>query len=117
MVITTERAVVCLVSEPVPVGYLNVYEQGDVWLKIVGCEGCPPEAQKKCCGNCPLLLKQGGCIPHLEGTHKPFDCMIVPPPDMTYSFCQLEFECVKGTNKGKVRKIREPGHEFVEASA
>ena len=109
--ITDEKYVVCSVKEPVPLAYGNVYEEGDLWVKIKGCEDCSWENRQKCCGNCPLLTGKG-CIPHLEGNKKPFSCVIIPPPDKNHGWCSLEFKCVQGTREGQIRKIREPGNVF-----
>jgi len=40
------------VDDPSPVAFEDVYDDGDRWEKLVGCEGCPEI--DRCCGNCPL---------------------------------------------------------------
>lgn len=100
-----KKCVIIPVDEPSPVAYLNVYEEGDIWVKIKGCEGC--KNIKKCCGNCPLLTPNG-CFLHLQGKNmKPYNCIVNPTLDMAHGWCQLEFKCVKGSNKGKIRRIRD----------
>ena len=37
------KAVICSLDDPTPVAYANVYENGDIWVKIQGCEACPIE--------------------------------------------------------------------------
>jgi hypothetical protein len=112
--ITKEKAVVCLLHSPVPIAYLNVYEDGDVWIKTNNCDNCPPESMKRCCGHCPMVAKIG-CYWHLEDkkrSSKPYSCVVFPTPSDCYSFCQLEFKCITGSNVGKVRKVSEAGNIF-----
>jgi hypothetical protein len=92
------------VDRPEPVGYMNVFEEGDVWLKINNCFGC--ENSDKCCGRCEMLVG-GDCRLHLEGwgKGKPYHCTVWPPPNIKLSFCQLAFKCVKGSNEGKIKRI------------
>ena len=109
--LTFERAVLCSMKQPIPIAYFNIYERGDVWVKVKDCDGCSWENRQKCCGNCPLLTK-AGCIPHLEGIKKPFNCIIIPAPDVCHGWCQIEFECIEGKYKGKIRKVSEPRDVF-----
>jgi hypothetical protein len=105
-----EMLVLCRTKEPTPVAFMNVYETGDVWVKKRGCESCPDEIKQKCCQGCAMLTPKG-CLLHLTNTDnsdKPFRCVVNPSPKIVLSHCALEFECVAGKNKGKVRKIREP---------
>ncbi len=96
------------VDEPTPIAFLNLYEDGDRWNKIKGCEGCL--SIKKCCGTCPMLTSKG-CTYHLEQrrhSNKPLNCVINPVPTIAKSYCQLEYECIQGNNKGKIRKVSDP---------
>ena len=103
--IFNKKCVVIPIDEPSPIAYMNVYEEGDIWVKKKGCEGC--KNIEKCCGNCPLLTKDG-CLLHLQsGKMKPYKCIVYPTPDMAHSWCQIEFECVKGSNKGKLRRLKD----------
>jgi len=108
--ITDKYAVVIGVKDPTPIAYLNVFEEGDIWVKIVGCDECPEEWHLKCCGNCPMSSEKG-CFYHLEerndGSNKPFHCIINPLPNIAMSHCCLEFKCVAGTNKDKIRRVRD----------
>ena len=55
-----EKLVLCSIDDPSPILYMNIYEEGDVWVKSKGCEGC--ENNRKCCGDCPMskiTLQQG----------------------------------------------------------
>lgn len=105
-----QKMVFCSMGDPVAVAYTSLYEEGDVWIKIRGCEQCPEESQEKCCRQCPLHSEKG-CYFHLmkpnNSTQKPFGCVANPDPIGTRSYCQLEFECVKGSNFGKVRCVRD----------
>lgn len=107
-----ETFAIVSVDDPTPVSYLNLYERGDRWEKIKGCKGC--KEAEKCCGNCPMLVK-GKCFYHLEKrkySAKPFKCVVAPVPTIAMSWCQLEYECVEGTMKGKVRRVRDKGNVF-----
>jgi hypothetical protein len=102
-------------DRPEPLGYMNVFEEGDIWIKAKGCEECPIESKKRCCNQCPILIQDTGqCMAHLGvgSLNKPFECVVRPLPNRCYSWCHLEFKCVKGKNEGKVRKISEPAHGF-----
>lgn len=112
-----EKAVLCLVDDPTPVAFFNVYEEGDVWVKIKGCNSCPVEARKNCCGNCPMVTPNGDCYWHLEkkNSSKPFYCIIKPAPDQCKRTCALEFQCISGSRKGKIRRVADPGGVFVDA--
>ena len=112
--ITDQKAVICLLDNPQPIGYMNVYEPGDVWMKIQGCEACSLENRRKCCTNCPVFIDIG-CVLHLEdprNSRKPFHCIVNPSPDICHSYCQLEFQSIQGSRKGQIRKLSEPGHIF-----
>lgn len=112
--ITKRKSVVCPMDDPTPIAYLNVYEEGDVWAKIKGCEECPAENRAKCCGTCPMFSLQG-CYWHLENqarSSKPWNCVVRPSPDVCWSWCSSEFECTQGSRKGQVRKVCEPGNTF-----
>lgn len=113
-IISSEPAVVCPMDSPSPIAYLNIYENGDIWIKTKGCENCSWDNRKKCCGNCPMLTMRG-CTYHLENiksSRKPLHCVIEPPPSKCKSYCQLEFQCAKGSHKGQIRKVSEPGNIF-----
>lgn len=118
--ITREKAIVCAVDSPTPIAYLNVYEEGDIWVKIQGCEACTLEHRQKCCGNCPLFTEMG-CYWQLKlkgserarSSDKPWNCVVKPYPDSAMPFCALEYKCVKGSNLGKVRRVRDRGDVFV----
>lgn len=92
-------------NEPIPLAYTSLYEDGDIWVRIQGCEACAN--YKRCCGDCPMIT-DAGCFFHLEGKNKkPLHCIITPIPTQAKSYCALEFECIKGSNKGKVRRVRD----------
>jgi len=99
------------VDSPSPVAFEDVYEQKDRWEVLVGCEGC--EAIDRCCKDCPFLIPGRGCMLHLQRhSNKPFRCIVSPAPNQAKSYCQQEWLCVKGSHKGKIRRIREPGDVF-----
>jgi hypothetical protein len=114
MKITAEKSVLCRLSAPETIAYLNVYEEGDVWVKIKSCEDCSLTNKKKCCGDCPYITAIGDCAWHLEKnkSSKPWYCIIWPTPDRANSRCMLEFKCVKGMHKGKIRKVCKPTNQF-----
>ena len=93
-------------DRPSPVGFMNVFDEDDIWIKIRGCEDCP--SKKICCGTCPMLNDKG-CFLHLDKSQsKPFRCIINPNPRNNLSWCQQEFQCVQGEMLGQIRKIKEP---------
>lgn len=98
------------VNNPSPVAFLNVFEEGDKWVKTKGCDECPTEWHRKCCGNCPMS-SDNGCAWHLEkrkdGGTKPYHCIVNPLPHVCKKNCVLEFKCIKGKNKGKIRRVRD----------
>jgi hypothetical protein len=105
---TTKMAAVFEVDSPSPVAFMNVFDEGDVWLKFKDCSGCGEENQITCCGDCPFRL-EAGCYVHIKiKGQKPFECCVQPAPHKTYSYCQLEFVCIEGPRKGTVRKMSEP---------
>ncbi len=114
MKVTDKKAVVCLLDDPTPIAYYNLYNPGDIWVKIKGCEECDIEDSKKCCGNCPHVMASGDCAWHLEEgrSSKPWSCIAWPRPNQTNSRCSLEFECIEGKHKSKIRKVRKRGNVF-----
>jgi len=102
-------------DDPSPAAFTSVYEQGDVWVKIRGCEDCPPEVLAKCCGNCPLA-SSAGCLLHLlnkRTSQKPYNCVVKPTPEKTLSYCVQEFQCVRGTYEGRIRRVRDKRGELI----
>jgi hypothetical protein len=95
-----------------PVAFENVYEEGDRWDKVVGCEGC----HGKCCGNCPHRMESGECPLHIRDgmSLKPLYCIVKPVPSSCIPNCQLVFRCVKGTNAGKLRYVCDRDKPFRE---
>jgi len=103
--------VICEVDKPEVVGYIDVFEKDDYWVKTQGCEACTNA--NLCCGPCPMLFSKG-CYFHAEMTNsKPFRCVIYPTPDASMSWCALEFKCVKGSQQGKTRRVKDKGNEFI----
>lgn len=92
----------CSLEYPETIGYMNVYETGDIWIKTNGCKGCVNE--KKCCGDCRMLTQEG-CMLHNNVMKKPYVCVVLPPPNVNNKWCQLEFLCIKGKNKGKTKRV------------
>jgi len=102
--------VICRRLDPTPVAYMNIYETGDVWIKIKGCESCPDESKAQCCKGCAMATPKG-CLLHLTNTQnsdKPFRCVVNPMPNKVISRCVIEFLSIAGKHKGKIRKVREP---------
>lgn len=101
-------------NNPSPVGFMNVFEEGDIWVKVKGCEECPDESKAICCINCPSFTGSG-CGYHEGGaysTNKPYQCVVKPTPDQGKSHCILEYLCVKGKYKGKIRHLNKPLDEL-----
>lgn len=103
----SEKAVICSLTDPSILGFMNVYEHGDIWFKSKGCVGCSEENRKKCCGNCPFQYMDGCKLHRKNKMHKPYVCMIIPAPDSVLSYCQQEFTCIQGSRKGDVVKVNE----------
>jgi len=105
----------CSIENPSPIAYCNVYEIGDVWVKKQGCDQCSEKGRSICCRDCAMTTSKG-CLLHLEkynrGSKKPFSCITVPSPEKCMSYCALQFESVKGSKKGKIRKVCNPGNVF-----
>ena len=108
--ITKKLAVVCEVDEPTPVAFLNLYEEGDIWIKRRGCEACSVARRSKCCGKCPCSMPDGSCQWHfLDKGKKPFYCIVQPNPIRHSSEgCMLAYECIVGSKKGKIRQTHDP---------
>ena len=118
--VTDKTAVIAAVDDPTPVAFVNLFEPGDIWIKTKGCEDCPLESRRRCCNQCPMLVyATGQCSLHVKGgrngaqvginnLNKPFCCMVKPIPSDCYSWCQLEYKCLQGSNEGKIRKVSEP---------
>lgn len=111
---TNEMLFLCSTENPSPIAYFNVYEEGDIWVKIKGCEECPVEKRRICCGKCPMFSDLG-CYWHLEsrrGSNKPFYCITFPHPGKCMSHCQLQYKCIEGSKKDKIRRICNKGNIF-----
>ena len=104
----------CYLDDPVPAVFFNIFEKGDVWIKTQGCSACPIEQTKKCCGTCPMWTEKG-CFFHLTPTssNKPYNCVISPDPRTFMSICCIEFECLKGTRIGQIRRVQDPQGIFL----
>jgi len=102
--ITKGMAFVLRVDDPSPVAFINVYDEGDVWVKIQGCEKCPEAERIKCCGTCPCVLADGRCYWHAHNPHghnggmKPFHCIQNPLLTNCRSRCCIEYKCIEGPN-------------------
>ena len=88
---------------PVVKYFENVFEEGDRWKQIVGCEAC--ESKGRCCGKCKMRMPSGDCRLHVEDPgQKPFHCIVFPNPTGVWSWCALQWESVKGSRKGEIIK-------------
>ena len=113
---TNKICAIIPVDDPSPIAFINVFEEGDYWEKIKGCEECPEENKARCCGNCYWFMKGGHChwqCGHLQ-THssKPFHCITKPIPSDYKHICVLEFKCIKGSKEGKIRRVRDKKDVF-----
>jgi len=106
--------VVCYIDEPSPIAYYDLYDEGDEWIKIKGCQECPPESRRLCCGQCPFLMDYECAWNRDRSKNKPFTCIVKPYPSSAMSFCALEYLCVKGPKEGKIRRVQDPGNTFVD---
>ena len=103
--------VICATDKQEVLAYLDVFEDGDEWVKIKGCDDCPPESRVRCCGDCKAQNKlTGECVFQLikSNLSKPFECVITPDPRTAKSFCVLEFKCVRGSREGEIRRLKDP---------
>lgn len=104
-------------DDPSPVAWQNLYDEGDRWEKIQGCEAC----SKHCCGTCGLIVEDGKCRLHLDGPDggrgqaKPWACCVKPTPDGQMSYCTLVWRCVRGPNAGSYRRKADPAGKIVES--
>ncbi len=96
-------------DDPSPVAYMNVFERGDIWMKIQGCDDCALETKALCCNKCPVFTGTGCNFHESEkySTNKPFQCVVKPTPDQGKDGCKLEYKCIKGSLKGKIRRLNE----------
>lgn len=107
-----EKLVLCSMDGQTAIAYLNIYEEGDVWLKTQGCEACSVENRRLCCNKCPMYSDKG-CFLHLgDLENKPFTCVVYPVPGVHIGICSLEFECVSGKHKNKIKKVNKPDSIF-----
>jgi len=112
--ITSQLSVVISVSDPSSIAFLNVYEEGDIWIKIEGCEKCSYENRTQCCGSCPMNTEKG-CFFHLDkrsNINKPFYCIASPTPKDCIGYCSQKFKCLQGKYRDKIRKISKPSDIF-----
>ena len=96
------------------IGFRNVYEDGDEWIKIRGCDSCPEETRKKCCIKCPSLSGDGLCLEHYNQKGKPLYCVTNPTIKMCVKHCSLTYMCTKGSNLGKIRRVKDNINVLVE---
>jgi len=109
-----KKAVIIPIGESSPVGYMNMVDEGDVWVKTVGCETCPDDVRYKCCPDaCPLKAPDGGCAYHGAYGLKPLRCIYVPTPDSCKKGCVLEYKCVQGEKVGWVRRVQDAKDTFI----
>ena len=115
----------CIVSieEATPVAFVDVYEEGDKWVKLQGCDKCSLTIRRECCGSCSYLTDDGLCLYQIEQgkelldgepskSHKPFWCVIFRKPTRQKKGCALIYKCVRGSNKGKIRSVCDPAGVF-----
>jgi len=96
-----------------PISFLDVYEENDQWDMIQGCVVCPVEIKKKCCHDCFNSLPSGDCSIHGKG--KPFNCIIAPSIKTFVEHCSLEYKSIKGSHKGKIRRVKDKLNVFQDS--
>ena len=115
---TEKFAAIISIEDPTPVGFINMFDIGDEWIKIKGCDSCPIEQRIRCCGRCPCIMPNGDCywqIPeHVKSSRKSFYCIITPLPTKMNSRCCIEYKCIKGPKKGKIRRVKDKLNVFVD---
>ena len=101
--------VILSMKEPTVIAYENVFEEGDRWDKIQGCEACIELGN--CCGRCSLKMEDGRCELRIDdhGNRMRYGCIKVPTPDRVWSKCALEFKCTKGSRVGEIIKVNGNG--------
>jgi hypothetical protein len=106
-------AVVSL-EDTTPIGFLNVYEKGDLWIKIQGCEKCSLKRKKLCCNGCAMLTPDFDCSWQVEEgrSSKPFMCVIWPTPNQCKVDCVIVYKCIRGKHKGSFRHLTDRGGVF-----
>lgn len=106
---------ICLYDSPEPIAYINVFEKGDVWIKIKGCRDC--KNKNMCCSGCPIFIDEK-CLYQIGNNNvqskKPYHCVVAPSPKDTYDWCDMEFKCICGKYKDKIKKIKEPHLDIKE---
>jgi hypothetical protein len=109
-----EMCAIVSIKDATPLAYINVYDQGDLWLKVRGCSECSLTRRKRCCGNCPSLTHEGDCNwqKYDKVSRKPFYCVVLPTPERCSPDCALVFSCVKGKMKGAVRRVTDMREVF-----
>ncbi len=110
-----KKLVILPEDDPSPIAYINLYDPGDVWLKIKGCLDCSTKNRITCCGTCAMSLKDTGeCRLHMgnKKNEKPFYCVMRPLPITCLNWCSLEYKCISGLKKGKIRNITKPRDIF-----
>ena len=116
--ITKKYSVIIPKDDASPIAFINVFEEGDIWVKRNSCINCPIESREVCCGNCHWLEKGGICRwnKNIDGfnSQKSLYCIVEPSPDTWKHTCILEFECIKGSMKGKVRRVKDKKDVYVE---
>ena len=113
--ISKDELVICFYDKPEPIAYLNVFEEGDVWLKTKGCENCKNKSRR--CSGCPLFIDDK-CLyqigNNLIQSKKPYHCVVTPSPKDTYNWCEIEFKCISGKNKDKIKQVKIPHYDIQE---
>ena len=117
----TQELVVIDIKEASPVAFINVYEDGDIWMKIVGCEACRMPSPARCCGRCPFATIDG-CAWHAKNfslgsvSDKSLGCIVLPRiTKKRTDKCSLIYKCVRGSMKGKYRRIFDHADVFQDS--
>jgi hypothetical protein len=111
-----KNLVVCDIDEAVPIAYINVYEDNDVWIKVQGCEACGMKKPQRCCGKCPFAMDDGCKFNFDPGiSTKPFMCVVMPTiVKHQMTGCNLIYKSVAGSMKGKIRRVCDPSDVFID---
>jgi hypothetical protein len=116
--ITKKTAILCTIKDAEAVAFFNLYDEGDIWEKIKGCLDCPKEQRIHCCGRCPCIMPNGDCYWHspdeVQHSRKSLYCMMTPIPTKHNSRCCIEYKCIEGLKKGKIRRLRDKLNVFIE---
>jgi hypothetical protein len=113
-----QKLAVIDIKQASPIAYINAFENGDIWMKVQGCEACQMPTPQRCCGKCPFAT-ENGCSWQIEAfakntiPEKPFGCIVMPEiQNKRTEKCTLIYKCVSGSMEGKYRCVWDHSNIF-----